>query len=381
MLVNLYPESNYSTANNQFNYVFSQLDPTNRLEMKYRFDWNITNNTKAYVRIAHDNETAEGARGVWWGASDVALPSSNLGTNHGRSYSGNVVSVLSPTTTNEALVSWSRLTLDNTYSDPSQDAARQQQPLAAWHVRHAEPVHPRSHSELGRRRQQHVERRERHVCAQRRASVQRQADEDHGCARPEVRRSASTACRSSRTSTTTRKAGWSSLRSGPTAARRRATRWATSSPARSPSDIAGTRGPDGEFRFWNFDGFAQDSWKLKPNLTLEYGARVGYWTNNQELNGLGGYFNPSQYDPIEAGVPRSRDFRVLNGVCYVSSGCAPSGILDNRSPFAMPRVNLAWDIDGEGKNVLRGGYGMFYNRNMGNVEYDTVAAPDSGRST
>ena len=36
----------------------------------------------------------------------------------------------------------------------------------------------------------------------------------------------------------------------------------------------------------------------------------------------------------------------------------------------MPRVNLAWDIDGEGKNVLRGGYGMFYNRNMGNVEYD-----------
>jgi hypothetical protein len=54
----------------------------------------------------------------------------------------------------------------------------------------------------------------------------------------------------------------------------------------------------------------------------------------------------------------------------VSSGCAPSGILDNRSPFAMPRVNLAWDLDGEGKNVLRGGFGLFYNRNMGNVEYD-----------
>ena len=53
--------------------------------MKYRFDWNITNNTKAYVRIAHDNETANGARGVWWGASDVALPSPNVGTNHGRS--------------------------------------------------------------------------------------------------------------------------------------------------------------------------------------------------------------------------------------------------------------------------------------------------------
>ena len=37
-----------------------------------------------------------------------------------------------------------------------------------------------------------------------------------------------------------------------------------------------------------------------------------------------------------------------------------------------PRVNVAWDIDGEGNNVLRGGYGMFYNRNMGNVEYDNT---------
>ena len=44
----------------------------------------------------------------------------------------------------------------------------------------------------------------------------------------------------------------------------------------------------------------------------------------------------------------------------------------NREPFALPRVNVAWNIDGEGNNVLRGGYGMFYNRNMGNVEYDNT---------
>ena len=39
----------------------------------------------------------------------------------------------------------------------------------------------------------------------------------------------------------------------------------------------------------------------------------------------------------------------------------------------MPRVNMAWDIDGQGNNVLRGGFGMFYNRNMGNLEYVDVA--------
>ena len=51
---------------------------------------------------------------------------------------------------------------------------------------------------------------------------------------------------------------------------------------------------------WNFDVFAQDSWKLKPNLTLEYGVRAGYWTNNAELNGLGGWFNPTAVRPAKA---------------------------------------------------------------------------------
>ena len=60
----------------------------------------------------------------------------------------------------------------------------------------------------------------------------------------------------------------------------------------------------------------------------------------------------------------------MNGYCYISSGCADGGILPNRGPFAMPRVNMAWDIDGQGNNVVRGGYGLFFNRNMGNVEYD-----------
>jgi hypothetical protein len=40
-LVNLYPEPNYVDPSGRFNYVLSQLEPTNRLDMKMRFDWNI----------------------------------------------------------------------------------------------------------------------------------------------------------------------------------------------------------------------------------------------------------------------------------------------------------------------------------------------------
>ncbi len=50
--------------------------------------------------------------------------------------------------------------------------------------------------------------------------------------------------------------------------------------------------PSGKWRYWNIDAFAQDAWKLRSNLTLEYGVRFGIWTNNRELSGLGGYFTP-----------------------------------------------------------------------------------------
>ncbi|MDP9224717.1 MAG: hypothetical protein M3P18_12860, partial [Actinomycetota bacterium] len=130
--------------------------------------------------------------------------------------------------------------------------------------------------------------------------------------------------------------------------------------------------PFGEWRYWNADAFAQDSWKLKPNFTLEFGARFGYWTNNKELNGLGGYFTPTLYDSSKGSFLDPGTFQKVNGECYVETGCAPAGILPNRSPFALPRVGFAWDIDGKGNNVVRGGYGMFYNRSMGNVEYDNT---------
>ena len=97
--------------------------------------------------------------------------------------------------------------------------------------------------------------------------------------------------------------------------------------------------PFGEFRYWNIDGFAQDSWKVRSNLTLEYGVRFGYWTNNSELSGLGGYFTPTLYDPTKGSFLDPGTFQHVNGVCYVETGCAPAGILGNRDPFALPRVN------------------------------------------
>jgi hypothetical protein len=76
----------------------------------------------------------------------------------------------------------------------------------------------------------------------------------------------------------------------------------------------------------DYDAFAQDSWKIRPNFTLEYGVRFGKWTNNKELSGQeGGYFTPDQYDPTAATFKDPGTFKLVNGVCYVYNGCAPGG--------------------------------------------------------
>ncbi len=378
----LYPNPNYNDPSNLYNYVYSQLEPTNRTDFKTRIDWNISNSTKAYVRVAHETETAESLRGVWWAPADVvALPTPNVGENKGRSVAGNIVTVLSPTMTNEALVSWSQLKLDNRFKDPSvlmQGAggitfngifpAGTTSPYLPDDLLHgwggsgqvgqlwAKANDMYAHNDAlqfsdkltklmgthGLKFGVSIERGQKQQNFQNNESGQLWfgSDNDTG--------------------------------TGNSGADMLVGRVGTFTQGSAAKGNPAPGQPFGEWRYWNIDAFAQDSWKLKPNFTLEYGVRLGYWTNNVELGGAGGYFTPSLYDSTKGSFLDPGTFQKVNGECYVATGCAPDGILGNRSPFALPRVGFAWDIDGKGNNVVRGGYGLFYNRNMGNVEYDNT---------
>jgi hypothetical protein len=377
----LYPLPNHNDPDNLYNYVYSNLEPTNRSDLKARFDWNISNSTKAYVRIARETETAENARGVWWAPADVvALPTPNIGENRGKSLAANVVTVLSPTMTNEVLVSYSRLTLDNRFKDPSvlmQGAggitfngifpAGTTSPYLPTDLLHgwgggsqvgnlwAKGNDMYAHNDAlqfsnkltkllgthGLKFGISVERGQKQQNFQNLESGQLWFGADNNLG--------------------TGHSGADMLVG--------AIGQFDQGTARTGNPAPGQ--PFGEWRYWSTDAFAQDSWKLRPNFTLEYGVRFGMWTNNRELHGLGGYFTPTLYDPTK-GSFLDPAFQRVNGVCYVETGCAPGGIVEDRSPFALPRAGFAWDIDGQGNNVVRGGYGLFYNRNMGNVEYDNT---------
>ena len=379
----LYPDPNFNDPNNLYNYVYSRLEPTNRWDFKSRFDWNISNSTKAYVRIAQEKETVESPRGVWWAPGDVvALPTPNIGENRGRSYAANVVSVLSPTMTNEILVSYSRLTLDNRFQNPEllRQGAGGITFRGIFPPEISSPYLPTdllhgwgSSGQVGNLWAKANDVYAHNDALQFSNKLTKLAGA-HG-----LKFGISVERGQKQQNFQNREAGelWFGTDN-------------TSGTGHSGADmLVGRVGqffqgtarqgnpspgmPYGEWRYWNIDAFAQDSWKLRSNLTLEFGVRFGKWTNNEErLFNLGGYFTPDLYDPTAGSFLDPGTFQRLNGVCYVETGCAPAGILDNRSPFALPRVNVAWDIDGEGNNVLRGGYGLFYNRNMGNVEYDNT---------
>jgi hypothetical protein len=91
----------------------------NRQQGVLRLDYNITDNTRTYVRLARDTETAQGPRGLWWQPGNIPLPTPVTQKSLARSAVANVTSVLSPTATNEIIFSYSALKLDNGWDDPS----------------------------------------------------------------------------------------------------------------------------------------------------------------------------------------------------------------------------------------------------------------------
>ncbi len=135
------------------------------------------------------------------------------------------------------------------------------------------------------------------------------------------------------------------------------------------------------FRFQSWEGFAQDSWKVTPRLTLDYGIRFQRTTPTytyKRTDGKPG--DDGTYDTWSVDVTRYDRSKIpainlSNGAfdvdplnALLSAGLVsdlmdgvPRGFADTENLFA-PRVGFAWDMTGDGKTALRGGVGVFYER-------------------
>ncbi len=102
------------------------------------------------------------------------------------------------------------------------------------------------------------------------------------------------------------------------------------------------------------EGYIQDSHKVKSRLTLDYGVRLSYLGPWYARNDTGmAAFDPSAYNPNAA-------LTDLSGLTWTGrDGNVPLSGRDVKSLLVAPRVGFAWDMQGTGQTVLRGGYGIF----------------------
>ncbi len=115
------------------------------------------------------------------------------------------------------------------------------------------------------------------------------------------------------------------------------------------SFIQGIGTSDRPFSNKAFAGFIQDSWRIHPRVTLNYGVR---------------------YD-VEL-TPLFPAATAINTAAEAALGVV-EGIPRDFNNFA-PRAALAWDMVGNGKTVVRAGYGLFYDHPLLAVAFNSFTA-------
>jgi hypothetical protein len=370
-LMNLYPEPNFQDPNNRYNYIVNTLVDANRNQGVLRLDYNLTENTRTYVRLARDTESTQNPRGLWWQPGNIPLPTPIRGKSLARSAVANVTSVLSPTATNEIIFSYSSLKLDNGWDDPSrvqQASVGTSIPNPFGNSAYIPDIIMNYTSEASMWAAQDVDNIFAYNGFARVTDNFTKVLNTHALKFGGiVERQYKTQNFQHQNNVQLTFANWGAGSTG--------NEFADLLVGRPAEAIVGQPSAVGNFVAWNYEFYAQDSWKAAKNFTLEYGLRVGKWTNNVETNGLGAIFDPSRYDR-SAGTFLDAAKRQLNGVAYATE--IGDDLTDPRPLLIMPRVNFAWDLSGNGDTVVRGGGGVFFNREQGNAQYNIInVAPNS----
>lgn len=175
-----------------------------------------------------------------------------------------------------------------------------------------------------------------------------------------------------------------------------------------------------DFVYNNVEGYVQDTWKFSQRLTLDFGLRLSYYQPLYDKEGQLSFFNPTLFNraqapriffpiclnnaaPCPSGanrravdpalvtsgfVPTASNTQpanfigllvpntgsITNGIGQASQGYPRGGFESDKVLFG-PRLGFAYDVFGDQNTVVRGGFGITYDRIRGDLTIDAITNP------
>ena len=360
-LAKLYPAANANPdSTGGFNYTQASTFNQNNVQWLVRTDYNISDNTKLFVRYNYQRETQLFPVGLWWrNGGQVPYPSSIEGKNRSDSVTASLTHVFSPSMTNEFIFAYTFIGFPNVFSDPSKvdrskvgygykglykNGVAQIPSFGMFGPAEAALVFNPGGFEVGG------------------TSAGLYANKYM----PSISDGLTKVW-----STHTIKAGfyWEWIRNAQPAngntngqllvdpnnpfSLGNAYADLMTGQLNSYNEASFNRVNDIAYNTYEF--YLQDSWKVNKRLTLDFGMRFSHFQPWYDRLGYGfSIFDYSRYKPT----------------CQPSDYCGflwnkrdpsvPMGGFPSRALFYQPRFGMAYDVFGSGKTVIRGGWGRFY---------------------